>query len=377
MNVHRARRLIAAVLTTVTILSVGLIARGTAAQAVVPTLPNPNSHGITLVNLSEVPASGRWQGTMLAAEISSTAIFQNIFVRIYLPAGYNPALRYPSLYLLHGSLDVAQGDDAAGWQERTNGPGFIDASAYRGITVMPEAGKAGWYTNWVGADRGGRSPQWETFHISQLIPWIDANFPTQADKAHRSIAGVSMGGFGALSYAMRHPGLFSAVASFSGPNDIQDEITRQGVIANEVTILGGTAITAAQASDNLYHTPDVTNVFGPYAFGQNSPAWSDDNPIEHLGVYHDAAMKMALYVGDGSGPHTEDGSEVIEGLLKTANDKVFPLLVQAGAVPRYCTGVGVHEWPFWGPDLQDFASYIAGQTPATCPNSWGAPVPPS
>ena len=53
---------------------------------------------------------------------------------------------------------------------------------------------------------------WETFHIDQIVPWVDANLRTIRSRAGRAIAGLSQGGFGALSYAARHPDLFTSVA---------------------------------------------------------------------------------------------------------------------------------------------------------------------
>ena len=59
-------------------------------------------------------------------------------------------------------------------------------------------------------------PRWETFHIDQLIPWIDHNLRTVADRRGRAIAGLSQGGFCSMSYAARHPDLFGVALSFSG-----------------------------------------------------------------------------------------------------------------------------------------------------------------
>src|SRR5438128_1855963 len=60
---------------------------------------------------------------------------------------------------------------------------------------------------------------WETYHMRELIPWIDSHYPTVADRSGRAIAGLSMGGFGAMTYAAKHPDLFAAAGSFSGAVD--------------------------------------------------------------------------------------------------------------------------------------------------------------
>ncbi|CAM5242979.1 hypothetical protein SCALM49S_10336 [Streptomyces californicus] len=83
------------------------------------------------------------------------------------------------------------------------------------IVVMPDGGAAGWYSNPVSSNVGPRN--WETFHISQLLPWVDANFRTYAEYNGRAVSGFSMGGFGALKYAAKYYGHFASVSCPLGP----------------------------------------------------------------------------------------------------------------------------------------------------------------
>lgn len=83
---------------------------------------------------------------------------------------------------------------------------------------MPDGGKGGFYTDWCINGAGGQ-PKWETYLVDQLLPWIDDHYPTMASRSERAVAGLSMGGFGALSYAARHPDLFASASSFSGAID--------------------------------------------------------------------------------------------------------------------------------------------------------------
>ena len=62
---------------------------------------------------------------------------------------------------------------------------------------------------------------YETFITKELVPWIDAHFPTLADRNHRAVTGLSMGGHGALFLSSRHIDLFGAAASMSGGVDIR------------------------------------------------------------------------------------------------------------------------------------------------------------
>jgi S-formylglutathione hydrolase FrmB len=125
-------------------------------------------------------------------------------VRVLLPAGYDahPSRRYPVLYLLHGRDGTFRDWTRYGAAER--------ATARLGlIVVMPDGGRDATYT-----DQSAR--RWEAYHAGRLVRWVDARFRTIATRRGRAIAGLSMGGYGALSYAGRHPETYDAAASFSG-----------------------------------------------------------------------------------------------------------------------------------------------------------------
>src|SRR6266581_2669662 len=113
-------------------------------------------------------------------------------VRVLLPTDYDGHRRYPVLYLLHGA-----GDTFATWSERTDVQDF--SAQFPLIIVMPDGGhdaNAGFYSDWADGSR-----QWETFHTSVLKKYIDRHFRTMSSWKHRAAAGLSMGGFGAMSYA--------------------------------------------------------------------------------------------------------------------------------------------------------------------------------
>src|SRR3954451_13317381 len=115
-------------------------------------------------------------------------------VNVLLPDDYRTSGRtYPVLYMLHGGAADFRQFDFLGIRDLTAGKPII--------VVMPDGGQAGWYSNPVGSFVGPRN--WETFHIAQLIPWIEANFRTYAEYDGRAVCGFSMGGFGALKYAAK------------------------------------------------------------------------------------------------------------------------------------------------------------------------------
>src|SRR5207302_11234669 len=145
---------------------------------------------------------------------TSTALGGPVHVDVLLPPGYCPAstARYPVLYLLHG-----HGGHYSDWVNHGVDGVVGDLPA---IVVMPDGGYDGFYSDWYGSDLDGHSPEpppaWETFHLRELLPWVDATYRTIPDRAHRAVAGLSMGGLGAMTYAAHRPDLFVAAGSFSG-----------------------------------------------------------------------------------------------------------------------------------------------------------------
>ncbi|RYD60038.1 MAG: hypothetical protein EOP60_00380 [Sphingomonadales bacterium] len=137
-------------------------------------------------------------------------------VRVLLPAGYDPksASRYPVLYLFHGGA----GNQTEWTTPASKGKAEELTEGLPLIVVMPEGGLAGGYADWYNDGAFG-PPRWKSYHLDQLIPWIDANFRTIATRTGRATAGLSMGG-GGLRYAAMRPDLIGATAAFSGDIDI-------------------------------------------------------------------------------------------------------------------------------------------------------------
>ena len=174
-------------------------------------------------------------GRMQYYRFSTPSIGWNPAVNVLLPDGYNASRRYPVLYLLHGGGLNAdfRAFDYEGIRDLTVGRELI--------VVMPDGGKAGWYSNPVSSNVGPRN--WETFHMSELIPWIDATFSTIAEFSGRAVSGFSMGGFGALKYTAKYYGHFASVSSHSGPADLRGPdggmVTHWANLSSSLAELGG------------------------------------------------------------------------------------------------------------------------------------------
>jgi S-formylglutathione hydrolase FrmB len=144
--------------------------------------------------------------------ISTPAFAEPTHVDVDLPAGYEvePQRRWPVSYFLAGTMNTyASFNSVVGGVELTKD--------FPSIVVSPN-GDSGYWSDWWNGGAGG-PPEYETFVVDQLIPLIDERFRTLADRGHRAIAGVSMGGYGSLMIAARHPDLFGEAASISGAVD--------------------------------------------------------------------------------------------------------------------------------------------------------------
>ena len=267
---------------------------------------------------------------LLDSTVSTGAVNHPVGVRVLLPNGYNPnsGTRYPVLYLLHGGY--------GSYVDWTNVGGVTDLTAGLPlIVVMPDAGKGGWYANWSNFGHGG-SPAWETFHIDQLIPWVDANFRTVASRSGRAIAGLSMGGLGAMSYASRHPGTFAAVASFSGAVDIQNPAV--AALIQVSPVIDGAL-------------PGSIYGIGPF----DQPGLADHNPANMAANLR--GMRVALYTGNGQNGPLDGGNppiipDVQESVVHANNVLMNDRLNAAGVVHEFVDyGNGTHSFGYWTRDL--------------------------
>ncbi|KWX25676.1 hypothetical protein AFM11_03700 [Mycolicibacterium wolinskyi] len=238
----------------------------------------------------------------------TAAVGWNPGVNVLLPDDYRTSGRtYPVLYLFHGGGPDAdfRSFDFMGIRDWTAGKPII--------VVMPDGGHAGWYSNPVTSFVGPRN--WETFHIAQLLPWIDANFRTFAEYDGRAVCGFSMGGFGALKYAAKYFGHFASVSSHSGPASLRRDF---GLVVHWANI-----------------TSAVLDLAGGTVYG--APFWdqarvSADNPVERIESYRN----KRIFLLAGTSPDPLNWFDSVNETQVLAGQREFRERLGQAGIP--------HEW---------------------------------
>jgi len=152
------------------------------------------------------------KGTVVAARFNSATLARSYEFNVYLPAGYEESdSRYPTVYLLHG-----RGDTKDAW---LNVRDRLDTMIEDGkippviavLPDMPSLSAAGYYIDSL--YKGGEPL--ESAFFNDLIPYVDATYRTLAYPASRVVGGYSMGGYGAMRYALAHSEMFSGALILS------------------------------------------------------------------------------------------------------------------------------------------------------------------
>lgn len=213
---------------------------------------------------------------------------------VILPDGYRQGdKRFPTVYLLHGW----SGNDTD-WSTRT-GVGKL-ADEYGLIIVMPDGGYDKWYVD----SPASPSDKYETYVGQEVVAFIDQRFRTLAEKDARAIAGLSMGGFGALHIALDHTATFGAAGSISGVVDPRD-------------------------------FPKNWNIAG--AFGdpvRNAGYWDDQAIISNAQRFIDGRIALAIDCG-------------VDDSLVQSNRKLHQRLLELKVQHDYSERPGGHTWDYW------------------------------
>jgi S-formylglutathione hydrolase FrmB len=295
---------------------------------------------ITLTTTSKVvdPAKQQFNDPPCNAPARPNALRVNVL----LPDGYDGSKnqRWPVLYLLHG-----HGDSYDAWAAPCAGNVREVAKGFPGIIVMPEAAQ-GWYADWwLGGQRGG--PAWERYYRDELIPLIEKRFRIRPEREFHAIAGLSMGGEGAVYLAEQLPGYFGSVASFSGPLSIQ-----------RTEYADGGMDTQGQKFTDVFGPPD-----GFYATAHNPMA--NVANLKNTRVY--------VTVGDGVGSPDELSNyfaHVAEAELRLQAEDFVGAAQQAGVDVTYAPRDGIHAWKYWRQHLAAALPWGFYKPVPNAPTAW-------
>ena len=245
-------------------------------------------------------------------KLNSKLMAREMPYRVVLPINYKSeiAQRYSIIYLLHGLTGHFEN-----WTDKSKLAEY--AAKYNYIIVTPE-GNNGWYSDSATVP----NDRYENYITQELIPEIDKNFRTVADRNHRAVAGLSMGGYGSIKFGLKNPEMFALVGSFSGALGAagwtEKELGTKGFIAQSLLSVYG-AVDSKTRQEN-----DIFKIV------REMPA----EKIKNLPF---------VYLDCG----TED-------FLINSNRDFVNLLLERKVKHEFRQLPGGHDWKFWDAQVQEF-----------------------
>ena len=268
------------------------------------------------------PISASEQGRIVEGLVMQSGILPyEVQYCLYLPPDYDSSSRrYPVVYLLHG-----YSDQEWGWVQF----GEIKEAADRAISareippliiVMPD-GKVSFYINdYLGKER------YEDMLIEEFIPHVDKSLRTRPQQEFRGIAGLSMGGYGALTLSMRHTDIFSGCAAFSA-----------AIWENE-------DIAEPEGYNRFFK-----NIFGPLTEGRLPDHFKANNPLDIVQTVPVKVLNKARYYIDCG-----DDDFLIAG------NCALHLMMKKKEIPHeFRVRDGGHSWIYWRTGIIDGLKFIA------------------
>jgi enterochelin esterase-like enzyme len=251
-----------------------------------------------------------------AVTVQSKILRQRRNALVYLPPGYwRSRKRYPILYLLHGGcgseLDWFLRGRVHATLDRLIGAGRIQPL----VVAMPNDGlytSGTFYTKWYDG-----TADFEKHFLKEIVPAVESGFRIQADCGHRAIAGLSMGGYGALALSLRHPKTFCAAASLSG-----------------ITMPASTAVWGRWAQ----------RIFGPLK-GRGADWRKQRDPRHLISRRNNRSVALHLNCGD-------------EDFLRQLNRKFHNLLTRLNRPHEYMEFPGGHDWKYWSKHIEDALLFV-------------------
>lgn len=270
-------------------------------------------------------AFSQTQGKVLEQKVVKSGILaKNVKYTVYLPADYDRSERsYPVVYLLHGFSD-----DNTGWLQfgeinRYADKAIADGSIPPMIIIMPNADSS-WYIN---AYDGKEN--YEDFFIKEFMPAVEKTYRIKGQKRYRGVAGLSMGGYGTMIYALKYPDLFAAAAPFSAGIFDESELIAMPD-ANYEIILGPLFGRGLKGKDRL-------NEF-----------WIKNSILDIVEKKSTDELKKVRYWIDCGD----------DDFLTVGNSKLHIMLTQKKVPHEFRIRDGSHNWTYWRTGITDALQFI-------------------
>lgn len=249
------------------------------------------------------------QNKVFESKFDSKLLAREISYRIILPAAYEKfeKERFPVIYLLHG-----RGGNYKDWSNLTKINQY--SFPYDFIIVMPDGGKESWYADNVNVP----NDKYESYFIRELVPEIDAKYRTIPKRESRIIAGLSMGGYGAVKFGLKYPEKFILAGSFSGAMD---------------------SVVKTQNYKHLIKS--VADVFGEI----NSQARKDNDIFRIINEASEQKLKEFPFIFLVCG---------MEDHQFQSNRDFSAILIEKKILHEYRQMPGLHNWAFWDSEVQEF-----------------------
>ena len=257
--------------------------------------------------------------------IQSKILKKEVRYTIYLPFDYKSSTRYyPVVYLLHGYTD----NDMA-WIQFGEANLYADKAIAHQIIppmilVMPDAGLT-WYIN-----NYNNSVRYEDFFFKEFIPYIESKYRIRKEKMYRGVAGLSMGGYGAIIYALKHPDMFAAFAALSPAIYTEDEIVHM---------------------DKQWWEDAFSPIYGYNLNGTDrlTKHLLTNNPfyiLKHTDLKKIKTVRMYIDCGD-------------DDFLYKGNSNFHILLRDLNIPHEYRVRDGKHQWAYWRSGLINALKFIS------------------
>jgi S-formylglutathione hydrolase FrmB len=257
--------------------------------------------------------------------VASKILNKDVKYSLYLPPDYTTSERtYPVVYLLHGYTD-----DNTGWLQFGEINRYADKAIAEGIIppmiiVMPNGDSSFYINSYDGKEK------YEDFFIKEFMPSIEKTYRIKSEKQYRGVAGLSMGGYGSLIYAIKYPELFSAAAPLSAAVRPDDQMVNM---------------------DDDKWQKEYAQLYGRGGLkGKDrlTKAWYNNSILELVNTKSlDDLKKVRYWIDCGD-----------DDFLTKGNCLLHIALTDKGVPHEFRVRDGAHSWTYWRTGIVDALQFI-------------------